>query len=237
MLSAIAHLEQLNDIGEVLMAVRDFAASKGVIRQSYHFSPIFESPISQSTAIFSEGYSPEWLKLYSEMDFRRMDPIPERTLRFGSAITWLDAMQLDANTRENEAYFAAMREHGLVHGIGLPLYGPGYREAYASYDFGRPTDPKTDEAFTEIARMAQAGQVRVCRLLALHRDTAKLSDREQTVLEWMADGKSNSDIATILDISPETVRTYAKRIYEKLGANDRIGAILKGLKVGAIRLR
>jgi DNA-binding NarL/FixJ family response regulator len=41
-----------------------------------------------------------------------------------------------------------------------------------------------------------------------------LSERE--VLIWMAKGKSNTDVAAILSISPETIATYKRRIYGKL---------------------
>ena len=37
-------------------------------------------------------------------------------------------------------------------------------------------------------------------------------------------GQESGDIATILEISPETVRTYTRRIYDKLQTNDRVTA-------------
>ena len=61
-----------------------------------------------------------------------------------------------------------------------------------------------------------------------------LSEREREVLLWMSRGKSGSDIAAILAISPETVRTYIRRIYDKLDVADRVAATVKGLKLGLI---
>jgi DNA-binding CsgD family transcriptional regulator len=72
-------------------------------------------------------------------------------------------------------------------------------------------------------------------LLANERETPSLSDREAEVLGWIAAGKSNTDIGTILGISAETVRTYTQRIYMKLDAYDRTSAVVRALKLGVLR--
>jgi DNA-binding CsgD family transcriptional regulator len=43
----------------------------------------------------------------------------------------------------------------------------------------------------------------------------KLSRRESEVLSWVAQGKTNSDIGTVLGISRRTVDTVLARVYEK----------------------
>ncbi|MDG5749421.1 autoinducer binding domain-containing protein [Qipengyuania sp. XHP0207] len=236
MKTALEQIEKLDDVGELLIFVRDFARSRGVVRQSYHFTPVLDAPVSESTTIYAEGFSGEWLTLYQDCEFRRHDPIPARTLRHGEAMSWLDAIALEENTPEEEAYFSAMREHGLVHGFGVPLYGAGGREAYASYDFGRVMEPEDVDAAREIRAVAQAAQKRVSRLLARNNAEPSLSDRESEVLEWLMRGKSIGDIGTILNLSPDTVRTYTKRLYDKLDTSTRIGAVVKALKMNLVRL-
>lgn len=51
-----------------------------------------------------------------------------------------------------------------------------------------------------------------------------LTPREQDVLFWISEGKSNSDIAAILSISAGTVRVHLERIYPKLGVENRLSA-------------
>ena len=51
----------------------------------------------------------------------------------------------------------------------------------------------------------------------------------------MAQGKSNGVIADILSISPGTVDTYLRRIFEKLDVTDRTSAAVKGVSMGLIR--
>ncbi len=48
-----------------------------------------------------------------------------------------------------------------------------------------------------------------------------LSDRETTVLWWLTEGKTNSEIGSILCISPRTVQKHLERIYSKLGVENR----------------
>ena len=53
-----------------------------------------------------------------------------------------------------------------------------------------------------------------------------ISAREQEVLEWVEQGKSNGEIALILGISEHTVRHHLERIFAKLGVENRRAAML-----------
>lgn len=57
-----------------------------------------------------------------------------------------------------------------------------------------------------------------------------LTPREREVLEWLGQGKANSDIGTILGISTHTVKRHVERILAKLGAENRFAAALVGLQ-------
>ena len=63
-----------------------------------------------------------------------------------------------------------------------------------------------------------------------------LSKREIEVLQKIAGGNRNSDIAALLFISEETVKGHIKHIMEKLGASDRTEAVAIGLRRGIIHL-
>jgi DNA-binding NarL/FixJ family response regulator len=63
-----------------------------------------------------------------------------------------------------------------------------------------------------------------------------LSKREVEVLQKVAAGNRNSDIAALLFISEETVKGHVKHIMEKLGASDRTEAVAIGIRRGFIHL-
>jgi len=57
-----------------------------------------------------------------------------------------------------------------------------------------------------------------------------LSERESEVLRLIADGLSAPEIAAQLFISPSTVRTHVKNLFEKLGVSDRAAAVAEGMR-------
>lgn len=56
-----------------------------------------------------------------------------------------------------------------------------------------------------------------------------LSDREIQVLNWVRDGKTNQEIAMILDISPLTVKNHMQKVLRKLKVSNRAQAVAKGI--------
>ena len=58
-----------------------------------------------------------------------------------------------------------------------------------------------------------------------------LTPREAQVLLWLAQGKTNPEIAQILRIRPNTVRTHLDRVFTKLGVNNRHAGALCALEV------
>lgn len=63
-----------------------------------------------------------------------------------------------------------------------------------------------------------------------------LSQRETEVLFWVAQDKSNSEIAKILKCSQGTVRKHLENIYKKLDVQTRLGAVMFALeKLGLIK--
>lgn len=65
-------------------------------------------------------------------------------------------------------------------------------------------------------------------------ERSNLTLREIQILEFLAEGKSNKEIANFLSISDETVKTHLKRLYEKLGASDRAQAVAIALRQSLI---
>lgn len=62
-----------------------------------------------------------------------------------------------------------------------------------------------------------------------------ITKREHAVLEQLADGQSNKEIAQSLHVSPNTVKTHVSRLYEKLDVNQRVQAVQKAKELQLIR--
>jgi DNA-binding NarL/FixJ family response regulator len=92
----------------------------------------------------------------------------------------------------------------------------------------------------EIIRQVHAGKKRVppevAALLTEHIGEESLTERERVVLTHVAGGHRNRDIAGLLDISEDTVKTHLKHIIDKLGARDRTEAVTIAVRRGIIHL-
>ena len=58
-------------------------------------------------------------------------------------------------------------------------------------------------------------------------DNSLLSAREQEILEQLASGRANKEIARRFELTENTVKFHLKNIYAKLGVNSRTQAIAK----------
>jgi DNA-binding NarL/FixJ family response regulator len=61
-----------------------------------------------------------------------------------------------------------------------------------------------------------------------------ISPSELGVLKQIAAGRSNKEIASRLNISPNTVKTHAARLFDKLGAKRRTDAVNKARELGML---
>jgi len=66
--------------------------------------------------------------------------------------------------------------------------------------------------------------------------SALLTARETEVLRWLCKGKSNKEIASILDISAWTVKIHVGRVLSKLDASTRSHAVAKAHEAGLVDL-
>ena len=103
-------------------------------------------------------------------------------------------------------------------------------------------DTPREELFGAIRTVAQ-GQSPLApgvaaRLMQRVRDPDEegLSTREIEVLELVAHGTSNKEIAKQLWVSETTVKSHMLHIFDKLGVTDRTAAVTEALKRGIIRL-
>jgi DNA-binding NarL/FixJ family response regulator len=96
------------------------------------------------------------------------------------------------------------------------------------------------EELVDVIRQVHAGKKRIppqlAAQLAEHMSDEDLTSREIEVLDHIAGGNRNRDIADKLFITEETVKVHIKHIMEKLGASDRTQAVAIAVRRGIIEL-
>ncbi|RRH92461.1 LuxR family transcriptional regulator [Variovorax beijingensis] len=59
-----------------------------------------------------------------------------------------------------------------------------------------------------------------------------LTPREGDVMHWLSRGKTDAEIAALLEISPRTVHKHLEHVYVKLGVETRTAAVVRALAMG-----
>lgn len=131
-------------------------------------------------------------------------------------------------------------ESGLRNGISLPLLGPDGDSFVLSIasDYGGRLGMTAHLPYIRVMA-AQFLFVFTDLWRAKHKtETAipQLTRRERECLQWAGQGKSAWEIGIILHISEATVRFHLSNAFTKLGAQNRINAVVRAVRWGIISL-
>jgi two-component system, NarL family, response regulator NreC len=102
--------------------------------------------------------------------------------------------------------------------------------AIRSVALGRPFFSQT------IAQALLEDYVRVMRARRVQDSYEMLTEREREVLQLLAEGKSNKETATVLNLSPYTVETHRNNLMQKLGLHNTAEIVLYAVRKGIINL-
>ena len=183
--------------------------------------------------VIASSCPPGWVQNYVEKSYQQVDPRVPMAAEATTAFTWrlsdwdglLKGRQL-AWRSDNEAA-------GFYSGLIVPDRRDGHLKVIALC--GNPEEIHPDDQKV----LYYAGLETLDRMQGLgmgaDSDTpAALSARERECLHWVAAGKSDWEIGTILSISEKTVATHVDRIKHKLKVSTRAQAIVAALRRGLI---
>ena len=141
-----------------------------------------------------------------------------RALRLSDFMTATERRRLD--------YYAEVwRPHGIEDALRLWLPAPPGRARSVYLERGGRNYTKRDKTLFELLR-PHFIRIRGARETRRHANRlSQLTEREAEVLGWVADGRTNHQIASTLSISPHTVRKHLENIFEKLGVHTRTAAV------------
>lgn len=121
----------------------------------------------------------------------------------------------------------------FVHAYPTEIYGGLVAVIFSSLGiyFGRRWSRAREVVVIKEVRVAEGGPFAVdaeaLRELGITR-------REHEILGLIAEGLSNREIGERLSVSENTVKTHSSRLFDKLGVNRRVLAVLKGRELGLI---
>ena len=127
--------------------------------------------------------------------------------------------------RELEYDDAVWRPHGIDDALRVWMPAPPGRARSIYLERSGTNYTDREVALLTVLRphLIRARQSAAARMRAA--GTALLTPREAEILGWIANGKTNREIARLLVISPFTVRQHVENIFEKLGVGTRAAAV------------
>lgn len=193
----------------------------------YHHIPAIGSYDFKNTNQYWSFRFPEEVEDYFKKKGSHGDPIMKYVFSKARPF-WLSDL---SKTKDQKAKSFQRRLRLALDWIGdgivLPLFGPNHKMGYVYVRFHHPKAYYDEIFIWQIQNFLQATHTQYCVITESFRETVKLTNRENEVLELISFGLTNSEIAEALKISPNTVAWYIKQIYLKLDVTDRVQAAMR----------
>ncbi|WP_366063772.1 autoinducer binding domain-containing protein [Hyphomonas sp.] len=185
--------------------------------------------------MYAFGYPQEWSAKYRSEILKYVDPLRRLSIQRTHPFWWSEIAYLTRLAPDETEYIKAARAANLPEGSCVPVFGPNAHNGYCTASFGEEPPHTDDQLITEIHAACQFAHLRFCDLIlkSLPASTT-LSDRDRQIVGRVVRGQSNQNVASQLALSTNTIDTYVRRCFDKLGVNDRVTAGLRGLALGLV---
>lgn len=157
-----------------------------------------------------------------------------------------DVTLMDLGLRRSSGVDAIrnIRRHDASARIVVLTVAQGDEAVVRAFDAGATAyllKEQLADDLVKVIRMVHAGEAPPLRpdleeALRRRAEGETLTSREVQVLELMAQGFRNKEVAAVLGISEGTAHAHTKKIFAKLKVNDRTAAITVALRRGILRL-
>ena len=165
-----------------------------------------------------------------------MEPISRLRLRTLLALAWLNAGERDRALEIFHQVATVAAPAGICLSIvdQGPEIGPLLKLARDSV---RTTTAKAQDIVAWLDRLLDSWRARHEPNSQPQRESERdrLSSRERGIVELIAQGQSNKEIARTLGITPETVKSHVKSIFTKLEVDKRAQAVSRAQALGLVK--
>jgi len=203
-----------------LAIVEDDARVRGLLQEYLCYQPEFNCPIVVDSveALWQElelSMAPRVILLDVSLPGQTgIEALPELKKRLPNTDIILQTMH-DDPTRIFQALRAGATGYVIKNATSLPQYKQAILDVLNG---GAALSPSVARKALNHFQPAPSQQPKL------------LSEREQEVLKHLVDGLSEKQVAAELSLSPDTVHTYVKRLYEKLQVRSRSELLSRAAK-------
>ncbi len=218
----------LDEARSTLIAVRGRLGFDGFL-----YAVSLPQSLTGSSAFTLTDFPAGWIARYAEQSYFRLDPVVLHCWNSSLPYNWNELDQLvDEPTRR---FLAEAGEFGLRRGVSLGFQGCEGEQALLSFsiDQTQPLDSlKSCNGIMALHALMPYVQQHIWPLIRgsdQRFELISLSEREKEALLWSAEGKTASEIASILNIAESTVVFHLKNAAVKLKVSNRSQAVAKAV--------
>ncbi len=184
----------------------------------------------------SSGWPAEYQRLYWERGLIAVDPTVPHCQTSADPLVWTPDMY---RTPASFEVLEESRRFGLEHGLSVPMHESSRVVSMMSFARDKPLESEAERqlvvaASTMIAQSAHMVAKRVMFPDLTQSVRSQLTPRELECLKWLAQGKSNSVIGTILNLSDHGVEFHVRRLMKKLNVSTRVQAAIVAVEMGVV---
>ena len=183
-----------------------------------------------------DTYPDGWDKRLLRRGPKIIDPILLIARRRLSAFLWSDVLDQVRLSPVQQSVLTEAYRYGIRQGITIPANVPGEPEGSISFASHRTREIGRGRvlAADAVGRVAFDAARRIAGLGSISDAVPEVSDRVRECIYWIAHGKTDQDVADILGIGLETVRTYVKSAFRLLGVVTRAQLVNEAVRLGVI---
>lgn len=228
-----AELASLTDIDKISDHASHTASSIGL--KFWHYSTVYDV----SSQDFDRGignFPPGFYDNYFSENFRRYDPAL-RLVQYTNKPFVFSSTFTSLKDEKSLKIVDCFREFGIKDGVGIPVHGAGGHHGFVAW----ASESLISMNETELTLLHGYSCVLYhkienirSKLLSKYLMARKLSEREREILLWILEGKTNQEIAHLLNISENTVKFHLKNVCADFDVKSRIHAAMKALQLGAL---
>ncbi len=193
--------------------------------------------VTASAPIIFNGFPDHWTRAYLERGYLAVDPVYAFIRTQWRPVIWAtlpDQMSLDPLQKRVMAEAAAS---GLHNGVSIPMHGPNGDAFVVSLASQYSGDLGVERHLARLRLVAAQFFFSLTDIWTSEGrigEAPALTPRERECMQWTAAGKSAWEIGQILSISEATVRFHLSNAFTRLGAANRMAAVVRAVRWGLI---
>jgi DNA-binding CsgD family transcriptional regulator len=223
------------DLGDISQIIQGLCARGTFRNATYHM--ITSTNSGMSVPFVKTTYPQDWISYYLLNNLMAIDPIVSHGKDAKGPFFWADLPVSNAASRMMKKAY----EFGLsLDGYTVPTVDVGPYRGLFSLSPAQNTEPAewravVDANKSDIEKIAYKIHSLARIQIDPYEGYAKaLSRREIECLQFIAAGKTHTEMAAILDISEHTVRSYCRALRLKLNCSTLAQAVAKACALGII---